>query len=606
MARLTIPDEQTYATFTATAQTVFPISFALLTGKPDLRVKVDGVELSQSDFTFSGTVLDGGGYYGGTVTLNTAATGDVVIWRDVTPERASQFAPANVVPVGSVDLALNRLTASLQDLQRDVGRALLADFGTPIPSPQDVIDAAAAIAGRMTTNGANAGSMVGLDFDAPFSLRVIGPDHAPPPSGIYQGSGGINLSLETFISSPSGAADSDNQRAQLALIATTTDGGNSEEQNLLVMTKIVTGYLPEFIPNHLYAQNDEFRASGSNNVYKVILGGMSGATPPTGKGSNILNGAMRVTWINDAAINAKCGGYFETVVGPGAGAAWGIANNVEIDLGCLSPFTVGFEFDLTNNSGVDSEFGGLNRHNLYIYTNGTNRSTSSIEVGSLNTANYAAFWGMHFVGNKLAENAVIAIDASSAFGIGFGLGSGGVGSPVFTQAVIGDSSTALKGLSLDGDYAEAGAQVTGDAPAAFVAGGTNFRSIAGFYDISNADCGFRTGGDYQSADALLNGEAGYGLIISNTKLFGGIREASTSNVGLSFAGIYAQAQIAGTGFIVKPDGLTDAKGFKTAFNPPATVSSPGQLGQLAWDAAGYQYVCIATNTWRRSNLYTTW
>ena len=170
MARLSIPDEQTYATFTATAQTVFPISFALLTGKPDLRVKVDGVELSQSDFTFSGTVLDGGGYYGGTVTLNTAATGDVVIWRDVTPERASQFASANVVPVGSVDLALNRAMALAQDARRDVGRALLADFGANVPAPEDVIAAATAVANKLDASLPATSPAVDA---SPYSANVI-------------------------------------------------------------------------------------------------------------------------------------------------------------------------------------------------------------------------------------------------------------------------------------------------------------------------------------------------------------------------------------------------------------------------------------------------
>jgi hypothetical protein len=74
MARLTIPDEQTFAEFTVvTSTSVFPISFSLF-AKEDLTVLIDDVDLGQSGFTFSGTVLDGGGYDGGTVTLNTAVT----------------------------------------------------------------------------------------------------------------------------------------------------------------------------------------------------------------------------------------------------------------------------------------------------------------------------------------------------------------------------------------------------------------------------------------------------------------------------------------------------------------------------------------------------
>jgi hypothetical protein len=37
---------------------------------------------------------------------------------------------------------------------------------------------------------------------------------------------------------------------------------------------------------------------------------------------------------------------------------------------------------------------------------------------------------------------------------------------------------------------------------------------------------------------------------------------------------------------------------------PASASATGTQGQIAWDAS-YLYVCIATNTWKRSAI-TTW
>lgn len=80
MARLNIPDEPIATSFTATNQSAFPISFALF-AKANLRVAVEGVDLLQSDFTFTGTLLDGGEYKGGTVTLNTPVSGEVRIWR---------------------------------------------------------------------------------------------------------------------------------------------------------------------------------------------------------------------------------------------------------------------------------------------------------------------------------------------------------------------------------------------------------------------------------------------------------------------------------------------------------------------------------------------
>jgi hypothetical protein len=124
MARLTIPDEQTFATFTVvTSTTVFPITFSLF-AKADLTVLVDGVALDQSAFTFTGTLLEGGGYDGGTVTLNTAVDDVTVrIERNVAPTRASNFAPASSVPVQSVDQALNRQMAISQDHVRRIGVA---------------------------------------------------------------------------------------------------------------------------------------------------------------------------------------------------------------------------------------------------------------------------------------------------------------------------------------------------------------------------------------------------------------------------------------------------------------------------------------------------
>jgi hypothetical protein len=119
MARLTIPDEQTFAEFTVvTSTSAFPISFSLF-AKADLTVLVDNVEQDQSSFTFAGDLLDGGGYDGGTVTLNTAVDDVTVrIERNVAPVRTSNFAPASTTPMQSVDQALNRLTAGVQDLER--------------------------------------------------------------------------------------------------------------------------------------------------------------------------------------------------------------------------------------------------------------------------------------------------------------------------------------------------------------------------------------------------------------------------------------------------------------------------------------------------------
>lgn len=122
MARLTIPDEQTFAEFSVVTPTsVFPFTFSIF-AKADLTVLVDEVALDQSAFTLSGAVLEGGGYDGGSVTLNASVNEVTVrVERNIAPARTSNFAPANSTPVGSIDQALNRLTAGQQDLGRRVG-----------------------------------------------------------------------------------------------------------------------------------------------------------------------------------------------------------------------------------------------------------------------------------------------------------------------------------------------------------------------------------------------------------------------------------------------------------------------------------------------------
>ncbi len=119
MTQLSIPIEAASQSYTVSAaQTVFPFSFAVFS-KADLHFSVAGVELAQSDFSLSGTVLDGGGYQGGIVTLNTAVSGTTCkLWRQTVAQRVSNFSPAPTVPVRDIDVALNRLTAMIQDVQQ--------------------------------------------------------------------------------------------------------------------------------------------------------------------------------------------------------------------------------------------------------------------------------------------------------------------------------------------------------------------------------------------------------------------------------------------------------------------------------------------------------
>jgi len=150
MARLTIPDEQTFAEFSVvTSTTDFPVSFSLF-AKADLTVLVDGTDVGQAAFSFSGTLLDGGGYDGGTVVLNTAVDDVTVrIERNVAPARTSNFAPAASTPVGAVDQALNRVTAVQQDHSRRIDDAQgdLDDFAADVAHVDAQVAAVQAIFG---------------------------------------------------------------------------------------------------------------------------------------------------------------------------------------------------------------------------------------------------------------------------------------------------------------------------------------------------------------------------------------------------------------------------------------------------------------------------
>lgn len=130
MAQLTIPDEVTAATYTVVAtQTVFPFSFAVFS-KADLHFSVGGIELQQSDFTLSGTLLSGGGYQGGTVTLNVGVSAtSCVLWRETGKSRTTNFTPASSVSVRDIDTALNRAMSISQDIVRDEALAVRVPAG---------------------------------------------------------------------------------------------------------------------------------------------------------------------------------------------------------------------------------------------------------------------------------------------------------------------------------------------------------------------------------------------------------------------------------------------------------------------------------------------
>lgn len=346
-------------------------------------------------------------------------------------------------------------------------------------------------------------------YAGPFSLTSLGTD--VPAPGSYFSAGGNALSFTNLISTPTGRSDSDNQRTMALFTSTTVDDGNSQEQTVNIQTKIQTGYSRNWATSTAFALGDNIRNKTANTVYRCVQAGTSASTGtgPSTVAKGIVDGSVRWDWINDSAIDAKNGAYIETLVLPGAGNSWGMAVNTQIAAGVLTDFAVNTEFDLDNNCGTDSIFGGLNKYNLLITTVGANRSTACVEINTRNTVNATAIWGLHFSG-IVGSNSIIGIDSNGAIGIGLGMVAGGATNPVFTDSVIKDGSTAPVGINLLGTYSSAAFRVSGTTPAAFSASATT--TLGSFY------CN------------------------------------STSVNGMFLAGTYSNAQIQGTNFKVKPNG----------------------------------------------------
>jgi hypothetical protein len=111
---------------------------------------------------------------------------------------------------------------------------------------------------------------------------------------------------------------------------------------------------------------------------------------------------------------------------------------------------------------------------------------------------------------------------------------------------------------------------------------------------------------YIFAGAVAGSGLGGNLVIAtdNTGTYGDIVFATSS--------FYANAEVArfhgnltsGSTFTVQSDILAKGKLVLSAGQAPATSSSTGIAGQVAYDA-NYVYICVATNTWKRSAL-STW
>jgi len=114
----------------------------------------------------------------------------------------------------------------------------------------------------------------------------------------------------------------------------------------------------------------------------------------------------------------------------------------------------------------------------------------------------------------------------------------------------------------------------------------------------------------QGNDAIVTNNVPGGQIIFNTKSLTDSTPVKTVVVSRSFVGINTVTPTANT--LLSVNGNTRIDGSLTVSNglvssnhyTPLSASDTGTTGQIVWDAE-YVYVCINTNTWKRSAL-STW
>lgn len=162
MAYLPIPDEDTWAIYESqTGFGPFTFNFSVF-GKTDLVVLVDGADITQGGFSFTGVEVIGG-FDGGEILLASELIdpATVTIYRQIIPQRNTDFSPATSVTTRALDVELDRLTALAQDAHRDIGRTIR----TPIGETADL---------TLPSVDDRAGRVLGFDDDGEFVTYAIG------------------------------------------------------------------------------------------------------------------------------------------------------------------------------------------------------------------------------------------------------------------------------------------------------------------------------------------------------------------------------------------------------------------------------------------------
>lgn len=270
MPNLPIPDETTWIKYDAQSS-AGPFSFTFsIFAKADLRVKVGDVELTQSDFTFSGTLIDTG-YDGGSITLNTAAVNqDVLIWRDVAPARTSDFAPASSIPVVNLDAAFDRLTANVQDLRRDVDRSIKVSLDADMPAETNYADLVADVADDVTAE-----TVALVEAAGAAQIALVEAEGTTQVAAVEAAVGGAVAEVEAAGTTQAGLVETEGTTQ----VAAVNDAGNTK------IAEIQATAMPD-----LYEDNTAFIAA--------TVDGQVGGVAPASAGGDVAYTVTR----NDAEV----------------------------------------------------------------------------------------------------------------------------------------------------------------------------------------------------------------------------------------------------------------------------------------------------------------
>jgi len=124
MAHLTIPAGEPLVSYTPGASSTGPFNVTFpIFSTSDLNVMVNGVLLTSSDWVFTSTDTRTGGYQAGYITLNSATTYTVILYRDTTRSRTSDYA-SGPLDIDTLNSDVDRTVARDQDLKMLADRTL--------------------------------------------------------------------------------------------------------------------------------------------------------------------------------------------------------------------------------------------------------------------------------------------------------------------------------------------------------------------------------------------------------------------------------------------------------------------------------------------------